>query len=261
MRSECPVTVGEMAELQAGDERYRDDDGHANPAVAAALTAYAEGMGGERAVLAALADSRLLLPVVAVLGTEPVDGETTGGDDPGGNGRPHPAPPARGEKTAEMSMPEIVGRDGRRAIPAFTCVSSLHRWRAEARPVPVAAAAVWESALQESRAVVIDIAGPVPIAVEGSRLAALAAGGDVPLMHEDPDVWRQVAAAAAEVAPGIRVKLSEPNGDLDFTLELAPSAGTPGLVPEDVANRVADAVHDRLPYRIRAGIAVIRRPG
>jgi len=250
-----------MAELQAGDERYRDDDGHADPAVAAALAAYAEGMGGEQAVLVALAESRLLVPVVAVLRTEPVDGETADGDDPGGNGSAHPAPVARGEKASEMSMPEIVGRDGRRAIPAFTCASSLQRWQAGARPVPVAAAAVWQSAVQDSRAVVIDIAGPVPIAVEGSRLAALAAGGDLPAMHEDPDVWRQVAAAAAQVAPGIRVKLSEPNGDLDFTLELAPSAGTAGLIPEDVANRVADAVHDRLPYRIRAGIAVIRRPG
>jgi hypothetical protein len=124
----------------------------------------------------------------------------------------------------------------------------------------VPAAAVWQSAVQESRAVVIDIAGPVPIAVEGSRLAVLAAGGDVPAMHQDPDVWRQVAAAAAKVAPGIRVKLSEPTGGLDFTLELAPAPGSAGLVPEDVADRITDAVHQRLPYRIRAGVAVIRRP-
>jgi hypothetical protein len=125
----------------------------------------------------------------------------------------------------------------------------------------VAALGVWQSAVQESRAVVIDIAGPVPLVVEGSRLAALAAGGDVPAMHEDPDVWRQVASAAADVAPGIRVRLSQPNGGLDFTLELAPPAGSTGLVPADVADRIADTVHDRLPGRIRSGIAVIRRPG
>ncbi len=83
----------------------------------------------------------------------------------------------------------------------------------------------------------------------------------MPGMHEDPDVWQQVAAAAAEVAPGIRVRLSQPNGGLDFTLELAPPAGSAGLVPEEVANRIADAVHDRLPGRIRSGIAVMRRPG
>jgi SseB protein N-terminal domain len=222
-----------MVQLRAGDERYRDDHGDADPAVAAALAAYADGSAGERAVLTVLADSRLLVPVVAV----------------------------RDEKAAEMAMPEIVGRDGRRAIPAFTCAASLQLWRPGARPVPVPAAGVWQSAVQESRAVVIDIAGPVPLVVEGSRLAALAAGGDVLAMHDDPDVWRQVAAAAAEVAPGIRVKLSEAAGDLDFALELAPPVGSGGLVPEDVASRIADAIHDRLPFRIRAGIAVIRRPG
>jgi hypothetical protein len=260
-----------MAELRAGDERYRDDSGAADPAVATALAAYADGMGGEHAVLVALAGSRLLVPVVALLADDTAGGDTAGGDTAGGDtaggedlishGRAHLAPLARGEKAAEMAMPEIVGRDGRRAIPAFTCLASLHRWRPGARPVPVPAAGVWQSAVQESRAVVIDIAGPVPVVVEGGRLAALAAGGDVPAMHEDPDVWQQVAAAAAEVAPSIRVRLSEPRGGLDFTLELAPPAGSPGLVPEDVANRVADAVHQRLPYRIRAGIAVIRRPG
>ena len=227
-----------MVQLRAGDERYRDDHGDADPAVSAAMTAYAEGSRGERAVLTALADSRLLVPVVAVRADDTASDEA-----------------------AEMAMPEIVGRDGRRAIPAFTCVASLHRWRPGARPVPVPSAAVWQSADQDSRAVVIDIAGPVPLVIDGSRLAALAAGGDVLAMHEDPDVWQQVAAAAAEVAPGIRVKLSEPAGDLDFTLELAPPAGSSGLVPEDVAGRIADAVHDRLPFRIRAGIAVIRRPG
>jgi hypothetical protein len=220
------------------------------------LAAYADGRSGEHAVLVALADSRLLVPVVAVRADDTADG-----DDRAGHGGPHLRALAGGEKATEMAMPEIVGRDGRRAIPAFTCVESLERWRAGARPVPVPAAGVWQSAVQESRAVVIDIAGPVPIVVEGSRLAALAAGGDVPAMHEDPDVWRQVAAAAAEVAPGIRVKLSQPNGGLDFTLELAPPAGSAGLVPETVASRVADAVHDRLRGRIRAGIAVMRRPG
>jgi len=251
-----------MAELRAGDERYRDDSGDADPAVAAALAGYADGRSGEHAVLVALATTRLLVPVVAVLASgDAADGDAGDGDSPGRRETAEPAPYATGEKAAEMAMPEIVGRDGRRAIPAFTSLDSLHRWRPGARPVPVPAAGVWQSAVQESRAVVIDIAGPVPIAVEGSRLAALAAGGDVPAMHEDPDVWRQVAAAAAEVAPGIRVKLSEPTGGLDFTLELAPPPGSAGLVAEDVAGRISDAVHKRLPYRIRAGIAVIRRPG
>jgi SseB protein N-terminal domain len=243
-----------MAELRAGDERFRDDRGAADPAVAAALAAYAEGRGTERAVLRALASSRLLVPVVAIV----ADGGAAGLADHGHVG---PTSVAGGEKASEMAMPEIIGRDGRRAIPAFTCAASVRLWRADARPVPVPALGVWQSAVQESVAVVIDIAGPVPVVVEGSRLAALAAGGDAPRLHADPDVWRQVAAAAAEVAPGIRVRLSQPDDRLDFTIELAPPAGSAGLVPADVATHVADAVHDRLAGRIRSGIAVVRRPG
>jgi hypothetical protein len=251
-----------MAELMAGDARFRDDHGAADPAVASALADYADGTGGEHALLVALADSRLLVPVVAVLADDDADPDAQAGRDGlAGRDGPEPATLPPGEKSSEMAMPEIVGRDGRRALPVFTSAETLQQWRATARPVPVPAAGVWQSAVQESCAVVIDIAGPVPVVVEGSRLAALAAGGDVPGMHEDPDVWRQVAAAAAEVAPGIRVRLSQPNGGLDFTLELAPPAGSAELVPEHIATRIADAVHDRLPGRIRSGIAVMRRPG
>jgi hypothetical protein len=244
-----------MVDLTAGDERFRDDHGAADPAVDSALAAYAAGTGGEHAVLLALAESRLLVPVVAVRTDEPPGREGDGG------ARASDGEQAGGaEKASEMAMPVLVGADGRRALPAFTCLETVRRWQPAARPVPVAAPGVWQSAVQESCAVVIDIAGPVPIAVEGARLAALAAG-QVPGMHEDPDVWQQVAAAAAEVAPGIRVRLSQPAGGLDFTLELAPPEGSPGLVPEDVASKVAAAVHARLAGRARAGFAVMRRRG
>jgi hypothetical protein len=232
-----------MIDLRVGDERYRNDHGDADPAVAAALDAYAAGTGGEHAALVALAQSRLLVPVVAMMADDDMQSEGSGG-----------------AKASEMAMLKIIGRDGRQALPVFTCLEAVHQWRPAARPVPVPAMRVWQSARQESCAVVIDIAGPVPFVVEGTRLAALA-GGAAPAMHEDPDVWHQVAAAAADIAPGIRVRLSQPNGGLDFTLELAPAAGTPGLVPEEVASRIADAVHDRLAGRVRSGIAVMRRGG
>jgi hypothetical protein len=254
-----------MVHLMAGDESFREDHGDADLAVAAALAAYAAGTGAEHAALVALAGSRLLVPVMAVLADEPAaavesaasirganspGGVIAGGGSAGG-----------GDKASEMAMPQIVGKHGRRALPAFTCASAVQSWRPAARPVPVPAAAVWQSAVQSSCAVIIDIAGPVPLAIEGARLTALATGGAVPGMHEDPDVWQQVAAATAEVAPGSRVRLSQPNGGLDFTLEIAPPSGSDGLVPEDVARRIADAVHVRLAGRVRSGIAVLRRPG
>lgn len=255
-----------MIELTAGDARYRDDHGAADPAVAGALAAYYAGDGGEHAVLVALADSRLLVPVVAVLAgaaqdpaPPPASGrEVTAEIAPSGC---IPFAPAGGEKDSEMAMPTLVGRDGRAALPAFTCTDAVRRWQSAARPVPVPAVAVFQAAVQDSCAVIIDVAGPVPLAVEGARLAALAEGGPVPRMHEDADVWRAVAAAAGSVAPGTRVRLSAPPEGAEFTLELALPKGTAGLVPDDVARLVAAAVRARLADRVRSGIAVVRRSG
>jgi hypothetical protein len=80
-------------------------------------------------------------------------------------------------------------------------------------------------------------------------------------MHEDPDVWQLVAAAAGRVAPGIRIRLSAPPPGAEFTLELAPPAGVSGLVPEDVATQVAWVAREQLSDRVRSAVAVIRRPG
>ena len=255
-----------MAELTAGDARYRDDHGDADPAVAAALAAYADGTGGEHAALVALAECRLLVPVVAVRADEPTGQAAEvadGGSPPPDSGHESLGPrglPVHGEKTSDIAMPLIIGRDGRPAVPAFTCLDAVRRWQPAARPVPVPALGVWQSAVQEPAAVVIDIAGPVPLAIEGARLSAMAAGAQPPAMHEDPDVWQQVAAAAAEVAPGIRVRLSAAPDGLDFTIELAPPAGATRPVPRHAAGQIADAATARLAGRVRAGVAVVVQP-
>jgi hypothetical protein len=127
--------------------------------------------------------------------------------------------------------------------------------------VPVPALAVFQAATEETWAVVVDVAGPVPIAVEGARLAALVGGGPLPRMHEDPDVWQLVAAAAGRIAPGIRVRLSAPPPGAEFTLELAPPPGVGGLLPENVATQIARVVREQLSDRVRSAVAVVRRPG
>jgi SseB protein N-terminal domain len=252
-----------VPELSGGDQRFRDDRGAADPAVAAALAAFADGSGSEHAALTTLAGCRLLVPVVAVAAGELAQDADADGSpqlSPPGSRRPLAGEKA-GEKASEMAMATIVGRDGRRALPAFTGLESLTRWQPAGRPVPVPAASVWQSAVQESCAVVIDIAGPVPVAVEGARLAALASGAPVPALHEDPDVWQLAAATAAEYAPGIRVRLGPPDDGLDLTVELAPPAGVAGQVPGLVASGVGEALSVRLADRARRGIAVVAQAG
>jgi len=254
--------------ISAGDPSFRDDDGSANPLVAAALASFGAARGSEHAVLTALAGSRLLVPVVAVLADEPdAPGEPDGPDDldqkaaPAGRLRSV----AEGEKASDMAMPTLVGLDGRRAIPAFTGLPSLKHWQADARPVPVQARAVWQTACAGDSAVVVDVAGPVPFAVEGARLAALAAGAEPPLPHDDPDVREIVASVLAGHLDVASFEL-EPGGeehDLGIVLTLAERPGRPGRPgrPEnlDVASlggQVIEAIMARLGSRLRRGVQI-----
>ena len=226
----------------SGNPRFRDDDGSADPAAAAALSAFAAARGSEHTALTALAQTRLLVPVVAVLS-----------DDTG-----QPAPAADGEKNSEMAMPTLLGRDGRAAIPVFTGLDALARWQPSARPVPAEAIRVWQAAVQDSCAVIIDVAGPVPLAVEGARLAALAQGQPVPMPYEDPDVREVVAALVAQAADGAEpasFTLRPAPGDGDLLIELAPPAGMDPAAVQAFASRVGSAILERLGHRLRLGIA------
>ena len=206
----------------------------------AALAAYAAGRGSEHAVLAALGSARLMVPVVALLAAEDATG-------PGG---------LRREKSSEMALPTVIGSDGRAALPAFTSAASLARWRPEARPVPVPAAQVWLSGAKDASAVVIDIAGPVPFAVDGARLAALAQGAPAPPPHEDPDVMALAheALAAEPVIGGYRLLPGEDGTDLTLLLVPVPGHGPEKL--RDAAQRAAQRLMGGAGDRVRRGIQV-----
>jgi SseB protein N-terminal domain len=245
------ITVVGMLDISGGDPSFRNDDGSAYLGVNAALADFAAGRGTEYAVMTALAASRLLVPVVAVLADqiEPA--------------RPRSAEPAavrsaiQGEKASEMAMPTLIGVDGRRAVPAFTSLESMSRWQSDARPVPVTALAVWQSACADSSAVVIDVAGPVPFAVEGARLAALARGEAPPRPFADPDVQETVAAVLAGQLDVASFELQPDDGRHDLAIVLVLTPGADG--ERDVAQlgaEVADAVMARLGGRLRRGVAI-----
>jgi len=251
--------------LNPGGQQFRGDRGAADPLLTAALAAYQVGQGSEQAALTALAAARLLVPVMAVLGHgtatdgAPTDGAPTGGAPTDG------APTApRGDKDSEMVLPTLIGRDGRPAVLAFTGLDALARWRPDARPMPAGADRVWRAAVADGCAVVIDVAGPVPLAVEGARLAALAAGQSVPPPYDDPDVRAEVQAAiAAEpVIAGFSLASGRDDGpDLTVTLHLA-GTGPAARPARDqnwgpAVNRAAADLAARLGTRLRRGIEVI----
>jgi hypothetical protein len=143
------------------DPGFADDDGNAPAGVRAALAAYEAAPEELHAqTLALLQDTRVLVPVVALLGEVEYDE----------NGLAH-------DKTSDMATVLLTGLDGRTALLSFTSTETLATWNREARPVAVDLRKAALSAIQDGAdAVVIDLAGPVQFAVEGSELRALAEG-------------------------------------------------------------------------------------
>jgi SseB protein N-terminal domain len=147
--------------VRVPDPGFPDDTGEVDPRLRHALTAYAaapDDVAAYAAALTALAGSRLLVPVVAVLGEVEVDEQ----------GLAH-------DKSSDMAAVLLTGRDGRRALLAFTGVEPMGRWRPDARPVPVTPRDAARAAVAEgAAALVVDVAGPVTLAVEGHPLRVLA---------------------------------------------------------------------------------------
>ncbi|MGZ5399253.1 MAG: SseB family protein [Nocardioides sp.] len=150
------------------DPGFRDDDGTAEPAVTAALSAYDSGSGAYVDALAALQVGRLLVPVVAVSGQGGGELEVDPEVDPAASSH---------EKTSDMAAVLLTRPDGRVGLLAFTSAAALAAWNSAARPVPVATPTAARAALQEQAgALVVDVAGPVRFAIEGDDLLRLAEG-------------------------------------------------------------------------------------
>lgn len=214
------------------DAAFRGDTGAADPVVTEMLTAFAAGRGSERAALEALARGRLLVPVVAAAAGQGNAGQ------------------------AEMATPVLIGRDGRPALPAFSCLDALQRWQPAARPVPVPAASVWRAAVAQRQAVVIDVAGPVPLEVDGARLAALAAGDPVPPPERDPDVRAAVAAALAGQAGVAGFELAAGESGTDLTIVVRLAAGSQATGAEALGSRAGPALQALSGTRLRRGVTV-----
>jgi hypothetical protein len=137
---------------------FQGDDGGADPALVASLLGV-DGTG-DRLVTAlrTLATARVFVPVSAQLIQS--DQDTAVADD----------------KHAEMALVSIPGRDGRRAVPAFTSVAALLAWRPDLRPVPVEGARAGRTAVDDgAAALLVDPGQPTQLVVTGSDLERLAA--------------------------------------------------------------------------------------
>lgn len=179
-----PPQRGGSRRLQGSS--YVDDTGAADPALAAALTTYGaapDAPDGYPAALAALADARVLVPVVAVLGEVEHDERGLARD-----------------KSSDMATVLLTGADGRRALLAFTSTDALARWDPQARPVPVASTLAAATAVQEgAAALLVDVAGPHRFVVDDADLHRLASGWR-PVRLSDGG-WAWLGAGTGEGPP------------------------------------------------------------
>jgi len=137
------------------DAPFADDDGSAPPVLLGALAAFRAGEAGAEAVVDALRDVRLLVPLMAELGEE---GENAAG--------------MLVDKTQELSIVTVAGPDGRTVQPVFTSVSALQAWNPAARPVPT-----------EGRRVAL------AAAAEGTELIVLDPTSETEFVLRRPAVW------------------------------------------------------------------------
>lgn len=133
---------------------FPDDDGSLDDVLAAAFAEFASG-DKPAAIIGALCSVRVFVPVIALLG------ET----------------PAEGDKDSQMAAVFMTGTDGRKALLAFSSLDAMKNWDPQARPVPIYGYDAARAALDEgAAALLLDLGGPHFTIIETDDLGHLATG-------------------------------------------------------------------------------------
>ena len=211
------------------------DDGAADPRLLAAIES-----GSHPRVLAALADARVFAAIAATSTAEHVT--ETG---------------LRAESTAEMAVLLLEAGD-ERALPVFTSLGAMKRWRLDARPVPLTGPQACQAALDEgASAVVLDSV----VTVQGPELHSLAtgwvpvAGADLASRHEDTELRHPAVPVPAGLEAALKAALAGERltaarlieGPDGLVLGVAPREALDAGALVALAHRVMGRLGDALP--------------
>lgn len=272
-----PKTGSERGKELPPVSPFAGDDGTCPPELAAALAL--DGTERLRAVVAALASVRVLVPVVAheesehdadvreritghrerrrpaglvvidddgaddaatgeVVAGEAAEGEAAAGKEPSADG----ASCHDGERRASASMVTVRTPDGREALPVFSSVAELTRWRRDARPTPHAAVRAAMAAVDEAGGVlVLDPACEAPVLVPRPAVWALARGEEWVPAVDDEGVVAAVQTAVLAV-PGVRHAAVERGARAEVKVVLGVVPGLTQEQVQEVAGAVATAL-------------------
>ena len=220
---------------------FPDDDGSADPALAAALETAAADRAAVEAVVSVLAGSRVLVPVVAVAGETAMTADGLMVDT-----------------SSDMAVVTLTAPDGRRVMPVFSSLSQLAAWNASARPVPVAARPAALAAVDDGcELLVVDPAGAA-VVVPRPAMWALAQGLPWTPSPRHPRVLealrdavaREPAVADVAAQPGarteLRVVLSVHPGLDRSALDALTDRVTRSLAASQVVAELVDSVELRV---------------
>ncbi|WP_342000434.1 SseB family protein [Microbacterium sp. LWH7-1.2] len=155
------------------------DDGSADPALLAALTAFRAGTGGQREVVDAYRAARLLIPLVAEKGDHGI----------GAHG-------LEVDKTQELSIVTVAAPDGRRVLPVFTSVDTMRRWDAAARPVPAdGVRTALSAAADDTDLIVVDPASETEFVIRRPAVWAIGQGQPWEPSFLSPEVYAGLQAS------------------------------------------------------------------
>lgn len=217
-----------------------DDDGSVPAALALALSRFRQGEVGVAAVVDALRQSRLLIPLVAQLG------------DSGIGDHGHTV-----DKSAELSIVTVAGPDGRNVMPVFSSVDAMRRWKPLARPVPADAVRVALAAASEgTELVVLDPTSPTEFVIRRPALWAIAQSQPWIPSYLDGGVLEQFEASVADEPAVASVMLTA--GDADARLAGPELVVELALLP-GLARTELDALLARLQERWTASEAIAAR--
>ena len=213
-----------------GPSPFAGDDGTADPALMAALSAHLGGAAGLGDVVAALTSARVLVPVLARLEAAGVTADGLEVD-----------------KEASAGVVAVRVPDGRAALPVFTSVASMQAWRPEARPVTSSAPRAAVAALAEGwEALLFDPAGPVAVVLPRTAVRALATGRP----------WRP-AVEGGQVRPDVRAAVVGAVAGMEHvtSVDVRPGRGTAVAVVLGLRDGLDRSGLDEVLTRVGAALA------
>lgn len=213
---------------------FSGDLGSADPNLIAAL----DDPRDETALMRAVAQARLLIPVVAVPAEPDVSDNAdvpAEVDDLG---------PRWAGRSTDMAVVTLTSIDGQRAFPVFSSVAKLSAWDATARPSPVTSSRAAQGAVTERcDLMLLDCGSDHEVVLRPSMVWALAQERDWLPAPTDPFVAQALLRATAEEEDVIACSgEGDPAGAGILRVVLSLRAGLDAARVQSLATRIGERI-------------------